>query len=166
MRKVIVLSVLLLFVSTLGAFARNVNITVKNRHYRVWEVGVELAPRLELVGLYSAEGSTSDSNSYDNHSDWYFYPGFGARYTFWEQNSISTYAFGSYVLELERENGKFIGRNRNSLKFGLGGCYELSENFALIGEMNVERDYFYYEYDHETGFDYGTDTNFGLRFKF
>jgi hypothetical protein len=123
------------------------------------EVGVEVLPKLELVGKLA----------YDTYYRWesgdelrnsYLTPGLGARYTFWNKDGLSAYGFG--VFNMFFHSGAGDEEEESLVDYGLGLVYRLGGRFALLGEVGVLK------YDHR-GTDWSwtsaaTYNNLGIRF--
>jgi hypothetical protein len=179
MKKTIFLSAMMVLCVALVAAAVEVDFTIKPEveylyNYGLFdlddagyipslEVGVSVMPQLDLVGRM-AIWSRYEGDEGDKESWMIVVPGLGARYTFWENNNINTYAFGIYSFPILRYNGEPINFKMGILDLGLGGVCRLNENWALIGETGVRRSSYGYPNWEETF--YTTKSSVGIRFYF
>ncbi len=104
-------------------------------------VGVEVRPRLELVGklaYYFEDAQNSWENDFHKSS---LLPGFGARYTFLARDEFRAYGFGAVTFEIHSEQHPATDYSflKTGLDVGLGVAYKLGAGCALIGETGALR---------------------------
>ncbi len=147
MKRIVLLSLLLVFLSAFGAAAANVNVTIVpnntaaaafflgNPSAFALEVGFAVSPQLELVGrLWGITEYFQDEGEEAERSH-KLYPGFGFRYNVWSREQLTAYGLGSFSWLVDSDSSD----KENYLKGGLGVAYRFNENYALVGEAGVQR---------------------------
>ena len=123
-------------------------------------------PQLDLVGKMGVSFIHYEEEG-DDDEDWMIVvPGLGARYTFWENNNINTYAVGIYSFPIYEDNDERGDYKIGFFDLGFGGACMLNANCALIGEIGVRRNSFDDSYMEEKGTSYTIKTSTGIRFYF
>lgn len=177
MKKIIYLSFLILMLTAIATTAAEVNVTIMQDNMvnsyvmEVMEsilphsvvVGIMIMPQLELVGKLGYSLYRYDDNDGDSSSDSVFYPGLGARYTFWDNNKLGVYGVGTYSWVIRSEDDQ-DGDKEYVLNFGFGAAYKVDENFAVVVETGLQR--FGYRNSIQEGSFSTTYTNLGVRLYF